>query len=216
MTEAATTRQTLTALVEHVNTRVSLGDRDKQRSENHYLAAGLHLIELEQRLPVEAPETSWPDWMAQQFPAIGQTRIYQLMRIGRGETTQSALNAASAESHRNSYQAAPRQRTAAEEDVLMAEILRQAEEWRRQDAARTEAATAEAVAAALAEAEAARNACEQELRQPAPAAERMSQMRARRRASRVEAGADLPASAGAYRASQALERGQGNPWPPRL
>jgi hypothetical protein len=89
----------LPALVETVKARVVAGDRDKQRSDDHYLAAGLGLIEMRQRLPVEEPGAIWFAWSCR-ATGYGPNRISQLIAIGEGRTTTAEINAATAESMR--------------------------------------------------------------------------------------------------------------------
>lgn len=85
----------LETLATQIRARVALGDRDKKRSEDHYMAAGLDLIEAQARVRAELPGTLWLTWSAINFPTIKESRIRQLMAIGRGETTQAELNVAS-------------------------------------------------------------------------------------------------------------------------
>ena len=85
----------LSTLVATVKANIEKGDQARDRSENHYISAGLNLLELKARLPVEEPGAQWITWVSQNFSQIGLSRIDQLMRIGRGETTQAEINAAS-------------------------------------------------------------------------------------------------------------------------
>jgi hypothetical protein len=112
MTEVSTgSGLALEALGRDIKARVAAGDREQEKAEQHYLSAGLHLIEAKARIEAgELPGERWFTWSCR-ATGCGSDRIDQLLRIGRGETTQSAINAASAAAHRNSYQAAPRQWT---------------------------------------------------------------------------------------------------------
>jgi hypothetical protein len=172
----------LPALVETIKARVVAGDRDKQRSDDHYLAAGLGLIELRQRLLVEEPGAIWFAWSCR-ATGYGPDRISQLIAIGEGRTTQSELNASSAAAHRNAYQRSPRMsdevRRAAEEILRDAPLEQSFSEGIRERMDASRRATAE------------RDTCAHTSR-PQTAAERQSQRRLRQRAVRVEAGADLP------------------------
>ena len=85
----------LDMLATTIKERVRLGDRDTKKGEDHYLAAGLHLVEAQARVRAELPGTPWLTWSAINFPDIKERRIQQLMQIGRGETTQAEINAAS-------------------------------------------------------------------------------------------------------------------------
>ena len=98
----------LLALVETIKARVVAGNRDMRRSDDHHKAAGIHLLELERRLPTEEPDAYWPTWVAKTFPQIGYSRIEQLKSIGRGDTTQAEIRGATAASMRASYTPAPR------------------------------------------------------------------------------------------------------------
>ena len=173
----------LEALARDIKARIERGDRETEKAEQHYRSAGIHLLEAKDRIEAgELPGERWFTWSCR-ATGYGPDRVEQLLRIGRGETTQSALNAASAASHRNAYQRSP-----SYEEALRAaeEILRECDApeqsfsqgiRERMDASRS--ATAE------------RDECAHTSR-PQTAAERQSQRRLRLRASRVEAGADLP------------------------
>lgn len=84
----------LDTLASTIKARVAAGDRDAQKAEDHYKAAGIHLLELKQRVPVEAPGLNWVIWCVR-ATGLGPDRIGQLIRIGEGKTTQAELNAAS-------------------------------------------------------------------------------------------------------------------------
>lgn len=90
---------TLELLAGDIKARIERGDRDARNSEGHYRAAGIHLIEAKTRVADELPETTWLMWSALNFPQVGERRIEQLISIGRGLSTQDAIN----EAERNRY-----------------------------------------------------------------------------------------------------------------
>jgi predicted transcriptional regulator len=157
----------LNTLIETVKANIKLGDRDAKRSDERYMAAGLHLIELERRLPEERPDAFWPTWIAENFPQVGYSRVEQLISIANGETTQAEINAATAASMRRAYTPAPRSddefMTAADDIV-----------GRRGTGEPPPPFTSDDVNA------------------PSPTATRLRQRRANQRAARVAAGANLP------------------------
>jgi hypothetical protein len=109
MNDQSASGLSITTLVKAVKANVDRGDRDRKKSDDFYTAAGIHLIELKARLPVEEPGARWVTWTAQHFPQIGLSRIDQLIRIGNGSTTQAELNTAS-NAHRRAAGADTRQR----------------------------------------------------------------------------------------------------------
>jgi hypothetical protein len=155
----------LETLAEDIKKRVNLGDRDAKRSEDHYKAAGLHLIEAQARVRAELPGTPWLTWVATNLSDIKERRVQQLMQIARGDTTQADLNAAS-NRHRSG---------------VSDEVVRSAEDFIRRHE--------------QAEADARKNASDKSDDQAAAHArdaERQRRNRAERRTARVAAGADLP------------------------
>jgi hypothetical protein len=91
---------TLEILASDIKARIAAGDRDLSRSNNHYQGAGRGLIEAKSRVMAEElPGTTWLLWSAEHFPQIGERRIEQLISIGRGLSTQDAIN----EAERNRY-----------------------------------------------------------------------------------------------------------------
>ena len=162
MTMTSASRLPLETLARDIKARVDAGDRDAKRSENHYQAAGRHLIEAQARVRAELPGTPWLTWVAFNLPDIKERRVQQLMQIGRGETTQAEINAASNASRRPG---------------LSDEVVRSAQDFIRRHE--------------QAEADARMNASDQSAAR-ARDADRQRRNRAERNAARVAAGADLP------------------------
>jgi hypothetical protein len=130
----------LETLVTQIKKRVDLGDRDRKRSEDHYMAAGLDLLEAQARVRAELPGTPWLTWTAVNFPTIKESRIRQLMQIGRGDTTQAQLNAAS-NAHRWAA-AAPHQGWPADEALRRYNEDRARAAYARKNASESDASAA--------------------------------------------------------------------------
>jgi hypothetical protein len=174
MTDVSGSGLPLETLASTIKAHIAIGDRDFAKAEQNYVSAGKHLIEAKARLEArELAGVRWLDWAAQNFPQIGGSRIEQLLRIGRGETTQAEINAARAESERRSYQPAPR---------FTEDMLAQMEAFNRR---------ADEVLGGQPTPAAERDASDETSR-PATAAERQQRRRSNLRSQRVEAGADLP------------------------
>lgn len=140
----------LETLASDIKARVAAGDRDAKRSEDHYRAAGIQLVEAQARVRAELPGTAWLTWVATNLPDIKERRVQQLMQIGRGETTQADLNAASNASRRWSFEEAdefirnwpgPDARKNASDEKTAA-LARDAERQRQNCAKRNEARVA--------------------------------------------------------------------------
>jgi hypothetical protein len=60
----------LETVAREINARIRLGDRDTKKGEEHYLAAGIQLIEAQARVRAEQPGTPWLTWTAVNFPTV--------------------------------------------------------------------------------------------------------------------------------------------------
>lgn len=85
----------LEALAADINARISAGDRDLQRAENHYKAAGLHIKEGIGRCKAQGKPVG--KWIIENL-SVGVRRAYELVEIADGRTTLAQLRAGKAES----------------------------------------------------------------------------------------------------------------------
>jgi hypothetical protein len=71
------------ALVATIKAHLAKGAQSLEKSEQHYVTAGLRLKELKARKPSETP---WPEYVRKTFN-LGQSRADELIRISDGRTT---------------------------------------------------------------------------------------------------------------------------------
>jgi hypothetical protein len=83
MEKPATSEITIPALVDTIKAHLAKGAQSKEKSDQHYITAGLRLKELKARKPGETP---WPEYVRKTFD-LGQSRADQLIRIADGRTT---------------------------------------------------------------------------------------------------------------------------------
>lgn len=81
---------TLEALAADIQARSEAGDRDRKRSDDHYKAAGIHLVEARER--VKKLKLPWAPWVRDNLTKIGISRSYELLAIGEGRKTQDEIN----------------------------------------------------------------------------------------------------------------------------
>jgi hypothetical protein len=90
-------------LVSTIKAHIERGDKAKEKSEQHYIAAGLHLQELKDRFT-----ETWAEWEALlERTGIGKTRASELMRIASGRKTAEEVRADTARRTRKSRRSSP-------------------------------------------------------------------------------------------------------------
>lgn len=97
----ASTNDTLETVAGQAQALVASGDKLKDKAEEKYLSAGLLLIKLKERLPVERPGVAWDLWAAANLPNIKRSRQYALIRIAEGKTTVVAEREKNAQANRD-------------------------------------------------------------------------------------------------------------------
>jgi hypothetical protein len=83
--------QSLEHLGAEIMARIAAGDHAKAKAHDHYLAAGLRLLEARGRV------TDFNAFLKQHCPNLKRTRAYQLMSIAGGKTTVETERAKTAE-----------------------------------------------------------------------------------------------------------------------
>lgn len=83
--------QSLEQLGAEIVARIEAGDRTKAKADDHFLAAGLRLLEAQSRVP------DFAAFLKNHCCGLKRTRAYQLMRIAGGKTTLAAERAKTAE-----------------------------------------------------------------------------------------------------------------------
>jgi hypothetical protein len=83
---------TVPALVSTIKAHLAKGVQSKEKSEQHYISAGLHLKELKARKPSETP---WPEYVRETFD-LGRERADELIRIADGRTSVEKVRAGGA------------------------------------------------------------------------------------------------------------------------
>ena len=80
---------TITSLVKTINAHLEKAKQYDEKSEQHYISAGLHLAELKDRYKqdVKASKTqTWEEFVRETF-GLGRSRADELIRIASGQTT---------------------------------------------------------------------------------------------------------------------------------
>jgi hypothetical protein len=74
-----------------VRAHIAKGDKAKDKAEQHYIAAGLHLKELK-----AAHDGTWAEWetLVKEKAGIGKSRASELMQIAGGTKTAAEVSAA--------------------------------------------------------------------------------------------------------------------------
>jgi hypothetical protein len=106
MTEHTETNGSLEQLGAEIVARIEAGDKAKAKASDHYLAAGLRLIEAR-----EKTATAFPAFLRNFCPSLKKSRAYQLIAIAGGKTTVEAERTKTAErmrKHRAAKAAAPK------------------------------------------------------------------------------------------------------------
>jgi hypothetical protein len=85
-----------TQLVKAIKAHIERGDKAREKSDQHYTAAGLHLKEL------KATTANWVEWesLLKDKIGIGKSRASDLMQIADGRKTVEEIRSAEAEKHR--------------------------------------------------------------------------------------------------------------------
>jgi hypothetical protein len=83
----------LDTLGAEIRSRLEAGDKAIGKAEDHYLAAGLRLVEARQR--VEAEGGSFREFLAEH--SIGKSRAYDVMAVAEGKKTFAGIRAKTAE-----------------------------------------------------------------------------------------------------------------------
>ena len=92
------------ALTKTIKVLVEKGDHAKEKAEQFYKAAGLHLITLRQK-----HEGTWAEWerLVRKKCGLGKSRASELMRIAGGHTSVAEVRSAKAESVRKARAVSP-------------------------------------------------------------------------------------------------------------
>src|SRR5262245_3899171 len=79
---------TLEALGAQVRGHIIAGDRAKGKANDHYLAAGLSLVEGKRRIRESSPSEriTWPTWLAT-YCHLKKSRANALIRLAEGRET---------------------------------------------------------------------------------------------------------------------------------
>src|ERR1700722_2849398 len=83
----------ITALENTVKAHLAKAAQAAEKSEQHYISAGLRLKELKARKP---GDTSWPEYVRSTFN-LGQPRADELIRISDGRTSVAMVRAETVE-----------------------------------------------------------------------------------------------------------------------
>jgi hypothetical protein len=88
-----------TELIARIKTHIEKGDQAAEKSEQHYVTAGLHLIDLKAQ-----HKGNWQDWqtLLKTKVGIGKSRASELMQIADGRKTVEAVRGRKAQSMRKS------------------------------------------------------------------------------------------------------------------
>src|SRR5436309_14592646 len=81
----------LETLAGHIKAHVEKGDKATGKAEEHYKAAGIHLIEARKRVQ-ETPGMTWPAFLAGHC-TLGRGRANELIRLAEGRTTLNEIRA---------------------------------------------------------------------------------------------------------------------------
>jgi hypothetical protein len=108
-------------LAKTIKSLVEKGDRAKEKSDQFYMAAGLHLLTLRAE-----HKGTWAEWeeLVRQKCGIGKSRASELMRIAGGHTTVAEVRSDKAESMRNVRAASPQRGGEKETGRDLADIVR--------------------------------------------------------------------------------------------
>ena len=109
-------------LAKTIKTLVEKGDHAKEKSDQFYIAAGLHLITLKAE-----HKGTWAQWavLVRKKCGLGKSRASELMRIAGGHTTAAEVRSAKAESVRKVRTASPLRSGEDKPVPSIAEILRE-------------------------------------------------------------------------------------------
>jgi hypothetical protein len=85
-------------LIRNIKAHIAKGDKAKDKADQHYIAAGLHLKQLK-----ASHDASWEDWEAllKDKIGIGKSRASELMQIADGRKTVEQVKSESAERKTN-------------------------------------------------------------------------------------------------------------------
>lgn len=124
------TQDELAELAKRIKTLVEKGDHAKEKAEQFYIAAGLHLITLRQE-----HKGTWAQWavLVRKKCGLGKSRASELMRIAGGHTSVAEVRSKKAESMRNVRASSPPHGGEDKPAPSMAEMLRKHHAYMKMD-----------------------------------------------------------------------------------
>ena len=100
-----TSQLTITQLASTINAHTGKADQYADKAEQHYKAAGIHLIEAKQRIANGEYEGGFVAFLKNECKGLSSSRAYELIAIGNGSTTLAAQREAKAASMKKSREA---------------------------------------------------------------------------------------------------------------
>lgn len=82
-----TSQLTITQLASTINAHTGKADQYADKAEQHYKAAGIHLIEAKQRIANGEYEGGFVAFLKNECRGLSSSRAYELIAIGNGSTT---------------------------------------------------------------------------------------------------------------------------------
>jgi hypothetical protein len=92
VTAKASKDDTLDTLGGLAKANIALGDKSLDKAEQHYKSAGLHLLEVRRRLPIERPGLMFTGFI-KNVCGLGLSRAYECIRIAEGKTSTEEIRA---------------------------------------------------------------------------------------------------------------------------
>jgi hypothetical protein len=102
ITAKATSLVPLDTLAATIKVRIEKGDKATSDADGHYLAAGMHLREAKERLPVERPGLMFTGFI-RNVCRMGTSRAYELIAIAEGRLTLEEIRAKKNESSKAAH-----------------------------------------------------------------------------------------------------------------
>ena len=117
-------------LAKTIKVLVEKADRAKQKAEEFYISAGLHLITLKAE-----HKGTWAQWavLVRKKCGLGKSRASELMRIDGGHTSVAEVRSAKAESVRKARTASPLRSGEDKPEPSTAEMLREHQAYMKMD-----------------------------------------------------------------------------------